>query len=87
MFYATGGQMKTELKFTILDDDAEDKIHRLTNCDGAFAALWDIQSYLREQYKYNDDLPDNVISYLGELRDRVYEILEENNIDLDRDYA
>ncbi len=79
--------MKTELKFTFDDDDADDKIHRLTNCDGAFAALWDIQSYLREQYKYNDDLADGVISYLGGLRERVSEIMEEHSVDLDRDYT
>ena len=78
--------MKTELKFTFNEDDSEDKIHRLTNCDGAYSSLWDIQSYLRSQYKYGE-LPEEIQNYLSDLRDKMADILDENDIDLDKNEA
>ena len=79
--------MKTELKFMFDEDDSEDKIHRLTNCDGAYIALYDFQQFLRSEEKYNDDLPEEVYDYLDILRTKLYDVMEENNVNLDRDFS
>jgi len=75
--------MKTEIKYTFDDDDSEDKLHRLVNADNAFMVISEFQDFLRSEYKYNDDLSEEVSDYIDLLREKLYDLLTTNGIDMD----
>lgn len=50
-----------------------DKYHRL---------LWEFDTWLRERYKYNYEDSDEVIQTYQEVRDKLWEYLKDENIDL-----
>ncbi len=75
--------MKTEIKYTFDEDDNEGKLHRLVNTDSAFMAISEFQSYLRNEYKYNDELSEEVTDYIDLLRIHLFDLLEDNGIDMD----
>ena len=59
--------MKTTLTYEITEDDNEDKLLRILNADNAYGALYEIQMYFRNQYKYGEH---NIIveSFIEEAR-------------------
>ncbi len=79
--------MKTELKYTFDDDDSEDKLHRLVNVDNAFMVISEFQNHLRSEYKYNDSLSEEVGDYIYSLREKLYDLLTENGIDMDQAWS
>jgi len=76
--------MKSELKFTFDEDDGEEKLHRLVCIDDAFLTISQFQDYLRDEYKYNESLSEEVIDYIDLLRTHLYSLLEDNGINMDQ---
>jgi hypothetical protein len=74
--------MKAILEFNL--DEGDDKgahLRAIKSLDMAIA-LWDMDQYLRGLIKYGE-LDDNVHQALEEARDKLREIMNERNIDLD----
>lgn len=46
-------------------------------------ALYDIQNYLRSEMKYNESLTDSNYELMTNINNRFFEILADNNINLD----
>ncbi len=78
--------MKTEITFTFNEEDDKASMHRITNCDAAYGVLSRFQEYLRSQSKYNEDLTEEEDNFLDSIRSKLYDLMEEYGIDLDRDY-
>lgn len=76
--------MKATLEFNL--DDSEDKRAHL-RCVKALdlcIALWDMDQHLRSETKYApDSMSSEVYEALENTRDKLHEIMNDNNIDLD----
>ena len=47
-----------------------------------YSACWDMDQYLRSQTKYApDDMPEEMYKTLKQTRDKLHQILAENNVD------
>ena len=69
-----------------VDETEGDVLNRAVHADDAYRALWDITSHLRSEVKFNVVLSEEIKDYVDNLREKVYGVLEECNINLDRDY-
>lgn len=76
--------MKAILEFN-LDDSSDKEAHlRAVKSTSLAIALWDMDQYLRGKIKHApDSMPSEVYGSLLETRDRLHQIMSENNIDLD----
>ncbi len=74
-----GCVLKTTLEFPD-SPDGEQNAKLAQNANKVYAALWDIDQWLREEWKYKD------AEWAGEVRERFYQILGENGVDLE-DYS
>lgn len=74
--------MKAKLIFDL--DDLDDRLShsRAVNADKAYSALCDITMELRRLRKYGDKEDVNI----DELEDKILNIINENGINLDKDY-
>ncbi len=74
--------MKAILEFNLPDDQEE--FNLANNALNFWRVLYDLDQELRANTKYApDDMPqDNVDAYI-EIRDKLYELMSENNIDFD----
>jgi len=79
--------MKTQLTFNFDDEDNEDKLKRIINTDSAYMSLWDMSQWLREHYKYHEEHSEEVLDFIDKAREEFYNIMERNDIDLDRDWS
>ncbi len=79
--------MKTEISFLISEEDTQDKVRRLLLVDSAYASLYEMREYLREQHRYNDSLSRDTLDFLEELREHFENILLNKGVDLDRDFS
>lgn len=61
-----------------INEEDMGKFKRIAHVDDAFSALDDISQYLREQWKYAEE-PDDIET----IRERVFDILQENGIIMD----
>lgn len=76
--------MKGTLEFNL--DEPEDEIAymRCVKAKDMALALWDVDQYLRAKTKYApDSMSPEVYESLLETRDKLREIMSDNNIDLD----
>lgn len=72
--------MKVILEFNLPDDQQE---YDLANNGLAFwNVLWELDQDLRTKTKYaSDDLPQDKYDAYEEIRDKLWELMTENNID------
>ena len=79
--------MKTEITFTFNEEDGDDKIRRIVNADNAYRSLFEIGDNFRVLLmKYTDDLTKETYNQLEIFHEKFFKILEENDINLGRDY-
>jgi hypothetical protein len=73
--------MRAILEFELPEDNNE---FRLANKALSFyCSIWDLKTYLREQLKYNHDLTEDQDKVFESVQEKLLEILESNNVDLD----
>ena len=74
--------MKATLEFNLPDDQQEYDL--ANNGLNFWNVLWELDQDLRTKTKYAaDDLPPNKYDAYQEIRDRLRELMTENNINLD----
>ena len=72
--------MKAILEFNLPEDNDEYKL--TTTAAGMSSTLWNLDQWLRSNIKYSDDDSlDN--DTLQAVRDKLYEIMKNNNISID----
>jgi coproporphyrinogen III oxidase len=74
--------MKAILEFNLPEDNIEYKL--VNNAGKIHSVLWDMDQWLRAQYKYMPDEEYNEVAYNTYLkcREQLRELLNEKNIDL-----
>jgi hypothetical protein len=74
--------MKAILEFNLPEDNIEYEL--VNNAGKMHLVLWDMDQWLRTQYKYMPDEEYNEVAYNTYLkcRDQLRELLNEKNIDL-----
>ena len=75
--------MKAILEFNLPEDSVEYEI--ATNAEKMHSVLWEMDQWLRAQYKYMPDEEYNEVAYntYEKCRNQLHELLNERNIDLD----
>ena len=73
--------MKATLKFNLPEDQAE--FDFAVQGSKMYSALWDISQELRALWKY-EELTDEEFKMVERIRNKFYEILDENQIKLDK---
>lgn len=68
-----------------LDEPTDIEAHkRFTNLNGVYVALWEFDQEMRRQIKYNsENYSGEQVDALDKLRDKFYEILNDNQIKID----
>jgi hypothetical protein len=73
--------MKAILEFDLPDDNDDFKL--ANNASNWYAAMWDLDQYLRSRIKYEDTISSDTYDALQAARDKLYEILNDRNISFD----
>ena len=73
--------MKAKIIFNLPEDQAE--FDFATQGSNMYSALWDISQELRTLWKY-EELSDEEFKIVERIRNKFYEILDENQIKLDK---
>lgn len=74
--------MKAILEFNLPEDSVEFKM--ATQAPKMHSVLWDMDQWLRSQTKYaSDSMSDDTLKAFEECREKLREIIYENNINLD----
>jgi hypothetical protein len=73
--------MKATLEFQLPEDQTE--FDFAIQGSNMYSALWDISQELRTLYKY-EELDEKEWKMVERIRDKFYEILDENQIKLDK---
>ena len=73
--------MKATLEFNMPEDHAE--FDFAVQGGKMYSALWDISQELRKLWKY-EELSEEEFKIVERIRDKFYEILDENQIKLDK---
>lgn len=73
--------MKATLKFNLPEDQAE--FDFAVQGSKMYSALWDISQDLRTLWKY-EELSDEEFKMVERIRNKFFEILEDNQITLDK---
>ena len=73
--------MKATLEFNMPEDQAE--FDFAVQGGKMYSALWDISQELRKLWKY-EELSEEEFKIVERIRDKFYEILDENQIKLDK---
>ena len=73
--------MKAKLIFNLPEDQAE--FDFAVQGSNMYSALWDISQELRTLWKY-EELTDEEFKIVEKIRNKFYEILDENQIKLDK---
>ena len=68
------------------EDGEDDRLNRITHADDAYETLWDMQQWLRKEYKYVEQ-KDGVYDFIEKAREKFQEFMEENGINLDKDWS
>lgn len=68
-----------------LDEPTDIEAHkRFTNINGVYFALWEFDQEMRSQIKYNSqNYTGEQVDAIDKLRDKFYEILNDNNVKID----
>lgn len=75
--------MKAILEFNLPEDQTEYQV--VNDAPKMFSVLWDMKQWLRGQLKFpeNMNLSDDGYQVLEQCRDKLNELLMDNNLDLD----
>jgi hypothetical protein len=74
--------MKAKLEFNLPDDQQDFTL--AVNAMNFWHVLWEMDQYLRSKTKYApDDLPEDKYDAYQEVRDKLFELMSENNITFD----
>jgi hypothetical protein len=73
--------MKATIEFNLPDEDAE--FYCATKGTAMLNALWEINTELRKLWKY-EELSDEEWKIVERIREKFFEILQENEINLDK---
>jgi hypothetical protein len=73
--------MKATIEFNLPEDQHEFDL--VVNSSGMYNALWDINSELRKLWKY-EELTDAEWNIVEGIREKFFDILRDNNINLDK---
>jgi hypothetical protein len=69
------------ISFTYPDDREEHEL--CLNASKLYCALWDIQEYLRQEWKYNDEAyTEEQFATLEAIREKFHALLIENEVEL-----
>ena len=76
--------MEAILKFNLPDDDHEFKM--ATSGASMHSVLWDMDQWLRAQYKYmpDEEYSQEKFEAYVEVRDKLLELINNNGLDLDQ---
>lgn len=72
--------MKAIIEYNLPDDDLEFKV--ASNAHGWWSVLYDLDQHLRSKIKWAD-LPAEKHEVYEEVRERLYELMQENKVSLD----
>ena len=73
--------MKAKLTFNLPDDQHE--WDNAVNANAMYLALWDISQEIRTLWKY-EELSEEEWNMVERIRDKFYEILNDNHIELNK---
>jgi hypothetical protein len=74
--------MKAKLEFNLPDDQQDFTL--AVNAMNFWHVLWEMDQFLRSKTKYApDDLPEDKYDAYQEVRDKLFELMSENNITFD----
>jgi hypothetical protein len=74
--------MKAKLEFNLPDDQQDFTL--AVNAMNFWHVLWEMDQFLRSKTKYApDDLPEDKYDAYQESRDKLFELMSENNITFD----
>lgn len=73
--------MEVIIKFS--DEDAAEDAKIALDGYKWKSAIWELDQYLRSEIKYNEKLPSEVDEAFEKLRDKIREILSENNLQME----
>jgi hypothetical protein len=72
--------MKATLTFNLPDDQTE---YDFANNGGYYySVIWDFDQFLRSEVRYNENITEAERDYAEMLREKLREILDENNVKL-----
>ena len=73
--------MEVIIKFS--DEDAAEDAKVALDGYKWKAALWELDQHLRSEIKYNEQLPSEVDEAFEKLRDKIREIISDNNLTME----
>ena len=73
--------MEAILKFNLPDEQPE--FDNAVNGWKWFVVTWELDQHLRSQLKYNDELTEEQYDALQEVRDKLWEIVNEHSLSFD----
>ena len=74
---------KAILEFDLNDEDDKNAYQRVNKALDMALVLWDFDQYLRSQLKYNENLTSEAYDALEKTRERLNDLMQEHNVDLD----
>ena len=79
--------MKTTIVFDSEVEGDDLRMKQMLRVNDLLTLLWDYDNWLRSETKYaGDDVPEGKVGALYEARDKLYEMMRENNISFDELY-
>ena len=76
--------MKAIIEFNLDEPDDVEEHKRFTNMNAVYLALWEFDEVMRQQVKYNTQgYTAEQVEAIHELREKFYQILNENQIKID----
>ena len=73
--------MKAIFKFNLPEE--QDKFDMFNQASSMYSVIWEMNNWLRKQTKYNaDNLSEDTYEAFIECREKLIELLNENNIEL-----
>ena len=74
---------KATLEYNLPEE--QDEFELAANAGKYYSVLWDIDQYMRNKVKYaSDDTPELYREAIQMVRDELWKLLNENNIDLNK---
>jgi hypothetical protein len=74
--------MKAILEFNLPED--QNKFEMVNNASKTYSVIWELQQWLRGRVKYAPDgMPQEAYDTFEECRDKLNELLIDNNLDLE----
>jgi len=74
---------KIILKFDTNDPEDREEFNRCSRASDLCFLLWDFDQHLREQIKYNENLTEEQANTYEEIREKLYDMMEEKGLNFD----